>query len=414
MEKFSPDFPLLRTQINQLRVRDLSNETNLSTDEVLLRLWNDSIDYVNGPYDQIRKDDLSQARRSVGLPTRREVTSVEFWRDTFRMGTDDFSSLLQQLGFSAVQGRTLPKGAVRKLKAEMRRRQLDSAVLARPMLVEQRRKEVPLLVWHQVGHEASLQMLTYQDIVDIHITLVRDFENDSDPIDPPGVRNENLLQSALTRPHTQIGNDRKYCTVEMAAAALLHSIVMDHPFHNGNKRTGLVAMLVFLDKNGLLLTCDEEELFKLVLRVAQHSIVESHMDCLPDREFIAIANWIHTNCRIIEKGEVPIPFRRLKRILSMFNCQIETMPKSCVKIKRTIDVNAGLFNRPRKLELSTQVAYDGDGREVPKNTLAKIRADLHLDEEHNVDSKAFYQGEVLSADDFISTYRKTLRRLAKL
>src|SRR5258708_1626270 len=71
----------------------------------------------------------------------------------------------------------------------------------------------------------------------IHNQLVRDFAESGDPIDPPGIRDRGeLLESALSRPQTSIGTTLKYPTIEMAAAALLHALVHNHPFHNGNKR----------------------------------------------------------------------------------------------------------------------------------------------------------------------------------
>jgi hypothetical protein len=60
------------------------------------------------------------------------------------------------------------------------------------------------------------------------------------------------------------------------------------------------------------------------------------------------------------------------------------------------------------------VYYGGDGTEVERNTVSKLRKELHLDDEHGVDSHSFYNMEIRSAEDFIVTYRKTLGRLARL
>ncbi len=89
----------------------------------------------------------------------------------------------------------------------------------------------------------------------IHNALVLDFLHQENPIDPPGPRNDDIIASAVFRQHTSIGDVLKYPSVELSAAALLHSLVNNHPFHNGNKRTALVSMLVLLDENELMLTC---------------------------------------------------------------------------------------------------------------------------------------------------------------
>ncbi|MFO0840684.1 MAG: type II toxin-antitoxin system death-on-curing family toxin [Phycisphaerae bacterium] len=54
----------------------------------------------------------------------------------------------------------------------------------------------------------------------------------------------------------------------MAAAYLFH-IVQNHPFVDGNKRTGTAAALVFLEMNGITIEADEDALVELVLKVAQ-------------------------------------------------------------------------------------------------------------------------------------------------
>jgi death-on-curing protein len=189
---------------------------------------------------------------------------------------------------------------------------------------------------------------------------------------------------------------------------------MNHPFHNGNKRTGVVAMLVFLDANSMLPTCSEEGLFRLVLRVAQHGLVPLHCPDLADREVLEIAKWIRTNSRMIEKGERPIPWLRVRRILRGFGCESEVSPNVGNRINLTRQVRrTARFGRTKVETLSIQVAYGDEGRTVARNTLNAIRHALELDEEHGVDSRAFYEADALP-DDFIQQYRTLLRRLSRL
>lgn len=200
----------------------------------------------------------------------------------------------------------------------------------------------------------------------------------------------------------------------MVAGALLHAIVHDHPFFNGNKRTALVSMLVLLDENGVMPTCQEDELFQLVLRLAQHRLVARGAD-LADREVIAVAEWIHTRSRSIEKGDRPIQWRKLKQILRGFDCELFHPSGSGGRLNiRRLVTERGLFGRERRRSLATQVSFTDEGREAPRGTVKKIRRDLRLDEENGIDSLDFYQRGGPSASGFIVAYRKTLRRLAKL
>lgn len=106
------------------------------------------------------------------------------------------------------------------------------------------------------------------DVLRIHEGREEFFAGDGDPIVPAGVRDANLLHSACGRPRTAFGDQEKYEAVAAKAAALFHSLVMNHPFHNGNKRTALVAAVVFLGHNGRTLVASDDELFVLVVDVA--------------------------------------------------------------------------------------------------------------------------------------------------
>ena len=249
-----------------------------------------------------------------------------------------------------------------------------------------------------------------------HDQLVADFKNTPDPLDPPGVRSVQLLESAVSRPATAIGEHRKYPSIEMATAALVHSLVHDHPFHNGNKRTALVAMLVALDANGLMLTCSEDALFRLVLLLAQHGLVHGPRAELPDREVLAVAEWLlEARVRRVVKGDRPVAWRRLKRILAQYGCEFENPTAgNRINILRNVERPGGLLRAKKTETLRTQTACAGDGTEAARNTVNKIRRDLELDEEKGIDSATFYESQEWSRSEFIHKYRRTLRRLAKL
>jgi death-on-curing protein len=201
----------------------------------------------------------------------------------------------------------------------------------------------------------------------------------------------------------------------MAAAALLHSLVLNHAFHYGNKRTALVSMLVLLDENGLMLVCDEEQLFRIVLRLAQHELVPREWSNNADRETMWLADWLEANSRTVEKGERPLQWRKLKQRLGEFGCSwaIATGVGNRINITRVVE-SPGRFGRTRRRQLYVQVKYSDDGREALNYTIHQIRKELELDEEHGVDSASFYGDAGRSVSDFVVRYRKTLKRLAKL
>jgi len=88
----------------------------------------------------------------------------------------------------------------------------------------------------------------------------------------PGIRDIGLLQSALAMPAAGFGGRFLHTDLfEMAAAYLFH-ITQNHPFVDGNKRTGAVASLVFLSLNGVEIKADENKFENTVLSVAEGKI----------------------------------------------------------------------------------------------------------------------------------------------
>ncbi|KHK95809.1 death-on-curing protein [Microbacterium mangrovi] len=83
------------------------------------------------------------------------------------------------------------------------------------------------------------------------------------------VRDAGLLASALARPATTLFGDDAYPSIGLKAAALLESIVRNHPFVDGNKRSGWTLTITFLWLNGHRHTMDVDTGFALVVGVAE-------------------------------------------------------------------------------------------------------------------------------------------------
>lgn len=86
------------------------------------------------------------------------------------------------------------------------------------------------------------------------------------------VRDVGLLESALARPRASAFGEDAYATIDLKAAALLHSLARNHALVDGNKRLAWLAAVVFLDLNGHEATVSDEEAFDLVVAVARGAI----------------------------------------------------------------------------------------------------------------------------------------------
>ncbi|MGA3054956.1 MAG: type II toxin-antitoxin system death-on-curing family toxin [Candidatus Korobacteraceae bacterium] len=88
-----------------------------------------------------------------------------------------------------------------------------------------------------------------------------------------GLRAAGLLASAMARPQNLAAYGRT-TSVASLAAAYAWGLLRNHPFLDGNKRTALAAMAVFLELNGWELNCSEAEETAMVLRTAAREITE--------------------------------------------------------------------------------------------------------------------------------------------
>lgn len=134
-------------------------------------------------------------------------------------------------------------------------------------------------------------------VLDLHQALTEVFAQSDDPISPPGPRDLGLLESACARPRTGLGDTLKYPTLAAQSAALFHSLVKNHPFHNGNKRTALLTLVHVLADHGRRVTATDQELFDFVVAVADGRVpgVEQPRDV--DQHVEQIRHWLseHTS-----------------------------------------------------------------------------------------------------------------------
>jgi death on curing protein len=105
--------------------------------------------------------------------------------------------------------------------------------------------------------------LTLEDVMALHTESIRRFGG------AHGVRDVGALESALAMPQATMFGDFLHPTLEEQAAAYLFHLVMNHPYLDGNKRTGLAAGLAFLGLNDVRVVATNEQLIDLTLGVAK-------------------------------------------------------------------------------------------------------------------------------------------------
>ena len=130
--------------------------------------------------------------------------------------------------------------------------------------------------------------LTAEQILFLHARLI------SETGGAHGVRDVGLLASAAARPRATFEGADLYPDLYAKAAALMDSLVHNHPFTDGNKRVGIAAAALFMRRNGRRLTATNAELEQFTLRVAESAVDLSEM-----------AAWLESHATL-DRPEVPL------------------------------------------------------------------------------------------------------------
>ena len=118
-------------------------------------------------------------------------------------------------------------------------------------------------------------ILTKEQIISMHELLIERTGGLN------GVKDYGLLESAINNPFQTFMGKEMYPTIQRKAANLCYSLINNHAFNDGNKRIGILAMLTFLELNGIVIDCSDDELVNLGLNIASGKFTQKD-----------ILNWI--------------------------------------------------------------------------------------------------------------------------
>lgn len=121
-------------------------------------------------------------------------------------------------------------------------------------------------------------MISVSEVEQLHKLLIEHFGG------AHGIRDKGALESALARPFQTFDNKALYPTVLEKASSLVESILINHPFIDGNKRTGYVILRFFLLKNGMDLTASPDNKYEFIINVASGTL-----------KYEGIVLWLHAN-----------------------------------------------------------------------------------------------------------------------
>lgn len=106
-----------------------------------------------------------------------------------------------------------------------------------------------------------MKYVTFEEVLAIHLYLLQETGGQS------GIRDLNLLQSALARPKASFGGKDLYPSIWLKVAALVQSLILNHPFVDGNKRTAFASGVRFLKINGMKLQAEQQAVVYFTLAI---------------------------------------------------------------------------------------------------------------------------------------------------
>ena len=233
-----------------------------------------------------------------------------------------------------------------------------------------------------------------------------------------GPRDLHLLHSAVYRQFVAYGGTAKWKNNYEKAATLVFGLVTDHPFHDANKRTGLLTYLYALHKMNRNPTNGQNDLEDFMVEIAERSLTKyGRMRSLQKREddadVLFIADYMKRNSRERDSRYYTITYSELDRRLRDFGHCLHNPHNNFIDVCRVEHKKEfGLFGK--KIERFVRVAQIGFPSwksQVGKGAIATVRREAKLNTEHGIDSAMFYRGAD-PLNSLIAQYEGPLQRLA--
>jgi death-on-curing protein len=269
--------------------------------------------------------------------------------------------------------------------------------------------------------------LSVDEILDLHEVLCNNYQllPEMEPIRPAGVKNMDMLESAVSRQMVGSMDYYKYGDLHSNCATVIYGIVKNHAFHNGNKRMGFLVMLKHLYKNSYVITpgIKHNEIYELLTSLASNSlnlhartyyqnffkIVVRGTEWSDETDITYLSYWLRQNT---ENKNVKIKLKTislndLQAILQKKELTVKFDGKY-LEVVRPIFFFKKIFGgRAYKKHYSIKKS-----KNIPLNVIEDIRRDFNLSFRDGVDNNSFYNDDHLLNEEIIS-YKTIIYRLAK-
>jgi death-on-curing protein len=268
-----------------------------------------------------------------------------------------------------------------------------------------------------------------RDLLAAHFLIVDYFAEKKYGIGGVGPRSLDLLHSALSRQFTGYGGARKWNGLYENCATLMFGLVMNHPFHDANKRTALLATLSLLHRKRRIITLQQKKLDSLVVAIAGNTLqsyfgrdarYQKKLQLLTgtndtDGTVYIIADFLRRNTRHRDDSARTVTYSELNGALKRHGYELRNPNGNYINVVRIEPARPGRFfgigARPEREVFLAQIGFPGWKDQVHKSALKTVREATKLTTENGCDRQVLFEGaEPLSS--LISEYSEPLKRLA--
>lgn len=266
------------------------------------------------------------------------------------------------------------------------------------------------------GEIYSLPSIGYYEILKAHYFISDYFEQQTSEASLYGVRDFNLLGSAVGRQITGYGGKDKWKSPYEISATLFFGLTKNHAFHDGNKRTALLSLIYQLFRNNFYITATKVELEKLTVAVAEGSL-DSYKEFKQfkkrqDSKLLFLADFIRRKTRRINRNYRSLTYSELNAKLKNFGCYLDNPSGNFINVYKKETRKTFWVIGPQKEEIKRvlQIGFPGWKKQINLKAFRETLKALNLTPEDGVDSEVFFQGaEPLYR--IIEEYEVPLKRL---
>ncbi len=280
-------------------------------------------------------------------------------------------------------------------------------------------------------NRTRINTLTTDCIIHLHDLLSKNYHllKKMDPVEPKGVKNMTILESAVYR--QQIGSDGwyKYDTVFKNCATLMFGLIKNHPFHNGNKRVAFLATIKHLFENGYVIKPDikHSEIYEVLLGLADRNIsiffenlnksIFPHSKPIQkwsDEKIIdTLSIWLRRVCEsknLSRKSKIRVQY--LRELLEMKGIKSE-INGTFLNLYQIRDRKIlGIFKSSQEIFNQRTYGMGNSMSEVGIKLLTLIRKDYNLTQKDGFDNISFYDSESFLDQEIIS-YKQIIYKLSQ-